>query len=74
MGRIKTLDEIKAMVRERTGRQNVFRRAKREDVEAVLTRLTSRDPELRAADEVRAGDKPENGQADRRYDSAPRLS
>ncbi|MBI2087648.1 MAG: alpha/beta hydrolase [Deltaproteobacteria bacterium] len=46
MGRIKSLEEIKAMVRERTGKQNVFRLAKREDVEPVLNRLTSKDPEL----------------------------
>jgi hypothetical protein len=46
MGRVKNLDEIKAMVRERTGKRNTFRHAKREDVEAVLANLTSKDPEL----------------------------
>ncbi len=46
MGRIKNLDEIKAMVRERTGKRNTFRLAKREDVESVLASLTSKDPEL----------------------------
>ena len=46
MGRIKTLDEIKAMVRARTGKRNTFRHAKREDVESVLAGLTSKDPEL----------------------------
>jgi esterase FrsA len=46
MGRIKNLDEIKAMVRERTGKRNVFRLARREDVESVLAHLTSKDPEL----------------------------
>jgi len=46
MGRVKTLDEIKAMVRERTGKRNIFRYAKREDVESVLANLTSKDPEL----------------------------
>ena len=46
MGRVKTLDEIKAMVRERTGKRNTFRHAKREDVESVLANLTSKDPEL----------------------------
>jgi hypothetical protein len=46
MGRIKNLDEIKAMVRERTGKRNTFRHAKREDVESVLANLTSKDPEL----------------------------
>ena len=45
MGRVKTLDEIKAMVRERTGKRNIFRHAKREDVESVLANLTSKDPE-----------------------------
>jgi pimeloyl-ACP methyl ester carboxylesterase len=46
MGRIKNLDEIKAMVRERTGKRNTFRLTKREDVESVLSNLTSKDPEL----------------------------
>ena len=46
MGRVKTLDEIKAMVCERTGKRNVFRYARREDVESVLANLTSKDPEL----------------------------
>ena len=46
MGRVKSLDEIKAMVRERTGKRNIFRLAKREDVESVLANLTSKDPEL----------------------------
>jgi esterase FrsA len=50
MGRIKNLEEIKAMIRERTGKRNIFRRAKREDVESVLARLTSKDPELWAAE------------------------
>ena len=50
MGRVKSLDEIKAMIRERTGKRNIFRRAKREDVESVLANLTSKDPELWAAE------------------------
>jgi pimeloyl-ACP methyl ester carboxylesterase len=50
MGRVKNLDEIKAMIRDRTGRRNVFRRAKRDDVESVLSNLTSKDPELWAAE------------------------
>ena len=54
MGRVKNLDEIKAMIRERTGKRNIFRRAKREDVESVLANLTSRDPELWAAEWARA--------------------
>jgi hypothetical protein len=50
MGRVKNLEEIKAMIRERTGKRNVFRRARREDVESVLANLTSKDPELWAAE------------------------
>jgi esterase FrsA len=46
MGRVKNLDEIKAMIRERTGKRNTFRHAKREDVESVLANLISKDPEL----------------------------
>jgi esterase FrsA len=46
MGRVKNLDEIKAMVRERAGKRNTFRLAKRADVESVLANLTSKDPEL----------------------------
>lgn len=46
MGRVKTLDEIKAMVRQRTGKRNIFRLAKAGDVESVLANLTSKDPEL----------------------------
>jgi esterase FrsA len=46
VGRIKNLEEIKAMVRERTGKRNIFRLAKREDVESILANLTSKDPEL----------------------------
>ena len=46
MGRIKNLDEIKAMIRQRTGKRNIFRHAKREDVESVLSNLTSKDPDL----------------------------
>jgi len=54
MGRVKNLEEIKAMVRERTGKRNIFRRAKREDIESVLAKLTSKDPELWAAEWSRA--------------------
>jgi len=50
MGQVKNLDEIKAMIRERTGKRNIFRRAKQRDVESVLERLTSKDPELWAAE------------------------
>jgi esterase FrsA len=50
MGRVKSLDEIKAMIRDRTGKRNIFRRAKPEDVESVLANLTNKDPELWAAE------------------------
>jgi hypothetical protein len=50
MGQVKTIDEIKAMIRARTGKRNVFRRAKKDDVEAVLARLTDKDPERWAAE------------------------
>ena len=50
MGRVKSLEEIKAMIRDRTGKRNIFRRARLEDVESVLTHLTSKDPELWAAE------------------------
>jgi esterase FrsA len=46
MGRVKDLDEIKTMIRERVGKRNTFRHAKREDVESVLSNLKSKDPEL----------------------------
>jgi esterase FrsA len=46
MGRVKTLEEIKALVRERTGKRNIFRLAQKPDVESVLVHLTSKDPEL----------------------------
>jgi tetratricopeptide (TPR) repeat protein len=46
MGRIKDLHEIKTLIRERTGKRNIFRHAKREDVESVLANLISKDPEL----------------------------
>ena len=50
MGRIKTLDEIKAEVRTMTGKSKIFRRAKPADVESVLAKLTSKDPDLWAAE------------------------
>lgn len=56
MGRIKSLDEIKAMARERTGKRNVFRRARIEDVEPVLERITRKDPDLWAAEWSRAAE------------------
>src|SRR5574342_563685 len=50
MGRVKNLDEIKAMVRERTSKRNIFRRAKRQEVESVLASLTKKDPALWASE------------------------
>ena len=50
MGRLKALDEIKAEVRDHTGKKKIFRRAKKEDVQSVLANLTSKDPELWAAE------------------------
>src|SRR5215467_7405027 len=50
MGRIKSLAEIKAEVRDHTGKKKIFRRARREDVESVLANLTGKDPELWAAE------------------------
>src|SRR6266849_9448327 len=50
MGRIKNLEEIKAEVRDHTGKRKIFRRAKQEDVESVLANLTSKDPEVWAAE------------------------
>ena len=45
MGRVKSLEEIKAMIRERTGKQGVFRCARSQDVESVLERLNDKDPD-----------------------------
>jgi len=50
MGRIKSLAEIKAEVRDHTGKKKIFRRARKEDVESVLANLTSKDPGLWAAE------------------------
>ncbi len=50
MGRVKSLEEIKAMVRERTGKQGVFRRARSDDVESVLERLKDKDRDHWAAE------------------------
>ncbi|HEY1270050.1 MAG TPA: alpha/beta fold hydrolase [Candidatus Binatia bacterium] len=50
MGQVKTLEEIKTMIRARTGKRNVFRRAKQADVESVLERLAEKDPERWAAE------------------------
>ncbi|MGH7817842.1 MAG: hypothetical protein ACREOR_10675, partial [Candidatus Binatia bacterium] len=60
MGRVKNLDEIKATIRERTGRRNIFRHCKRDDVESVLANLTSKDPELWAKEWSRVAKPYEN--------------
>ncbi|HTM08359.1 MAG TPA: alpha/beta hydrolase [Verrucomicrobiae bacterium] len=65
MGQVKTLDEVKAMIRARTGKRNVFRRAKTADVESVLERLTDKDPERWAAEWSRAAAPYENEAAER---------
>jgi esterase FrsA len=57
MGRVKNLEEIKAMIRERTGKRNVFRRATTEDVESVLQNLASKDPALWAAEWSRVAER-----------------
>ncbi|HXG51240.1 MAG TPA: alpha/beta hydrolase [candidate division Zixibacteria bacterium] len=46
MGRVKSLDEIKAEIRSQTGKKRVFRRLRPHDVERVVEKLTSKDPEL----------------------------
>jgi hypothetical protein len=50
MGRIRNLEEIKAEVRRLAGKSKIFRRAKSTDVESVLANLTSKDPDLWAAE------------------------
>jgi pimeloyl-ACP methyl ester carboxylesterase len=50
MGHVRNIDEIKAEVRKMAGKSKIFRRAKTEDVESVLGNLTSKDPELWAAE------------------------
>ncbi len=49
MGRVKSLEEIKTMVRERTGKRGVFRNAQKHDVESVLDQLKDKDPDHWAA-------------------------
>jgi hypothetical protein len=71
MGRVKSLDEIKAMIRDRTGKRNIFRRAKPEDVESVLANLTSKSPDLWAAEWSRVA-KPYEEEAGR-HEQAGRL-
>ena len=61
MGRVKNLDEIKTMIRDRIGKRNIFRHAKREDVESVFDNLTSKDPELWAAEWSRVAKPYEEG-------------
>lgn len=50
MGRITSLDEIKAEVLAMTGKSKIFRRARPPDVESVLAKLTSKDLDLWAAE------------------------
>jgi esterase FrsA len=50
MSHIRSIDEIKAEVRQMAGKSKIFRRAKIEDIESVLSNLTSKDPELWAAE------------------------
>ncbi len=54
MGRLKSLEEMKEMIRERTGKRTVFRRAQSSDVESVLERLSSKDPDHWATEWSRA--------------------
>jgi pimeloyl-ACP methyl ester carboxylesterase len=65
MGQVKNLDEMKAMIRARTGKRNVFRRAKKEDVESVLARLSDKDPERWAAEWSRVAERYEKEGAER---------
>jgi len=44
MGRVKNLDEIKVMIRERTGKRNIFRFARPDDVESVLVSISNTAP------------------------------
>lgn len=65
MGQVKTLDEVKAMIRARTGKRNVFRRAKTSDVESVLERLTDKDPDRWTAEWSRVAGRYESEGAER---------
>jgi len=53
----KSLDEIKADILNRAGRVNPFERVKREDVEQVLQRLDSLDPDLWGREWEKFGEK-----------------
>lgn len=72
MGRVKTLEEIKAEVRDHTGKKKIFRRAKIADVESVLANLTSKDPELWAAEWSRVAKPYEDAGAE--HEGAERFS
>jgi esterase FrsA len=72
MGRIKSLEEIKAEVRGMTGKSKIFRRAKPSDVESVLAKLTSKDPDLWAAEWSRVARPYE--EAGRAHEQAGRIS
>jgi hypothetical protein len=43
-GRVKSRDEIKAIIRERTGKRNFFRRAKREILRVFLAAIWATRP------------------------------
>ena len=72
MGRIKNIDEIKAELRAMTGKSKIFRRAKIEDVESVIGHLTSKDPELWAAQWSRVAKRYEDTGAQARTGRTPR--
>jgi esterase FrsA len=71
MGRIKSLEEIKQEVRQHTGKKKIFRRAKKGDVESVLAKLTSKDPDLWAAEWSRVAQPYEEAAA--KHEQAGRL-
>ena len=58
MGRVKNLDEIKTMIRERVGKRNTFRHAKREDVESVLSQPDEQRSGALGAENGRASPNP----------------
>jgi Esterase FrsA-like len=71
MSHVRNIDEIKAEVRKLAGKSKIFRRAKIEDVESVLGNLTSKDPELWAAEWSRVAKPYED--AGGRHDKAGRF-
>jgi esterase FrsA len=71
MSRIRNIEEIKAEVRKMAGKSKIFRRAKIADVESVLGNLTTKDPELWAAEWSRIAKPYEDAGA--RYEQASRF-